>query len=435
MNNKRCIRQEKKTPRSYRHGVVLAAAFLAHTSVALAQDAAPTEDKDAAAPLGGVKISGYAEVGFTGNFSGTPGNGVNYGHLFTDKANQPVLNQAVLTISRDLDPKAEGFDWGFKVQPMIGADARYTHFLGEADTIIKDRTQIDVVEANVQFHLPVVLDGGIDLKIGQYATPLGAEVISAPANALYSHSYIFNFGLPLKHTGVLATAHVTPVIDLYGGVDSGVNTSLTRAGDNNSAAAAIFGFGLNLYDGALSVLALTHAGPENPGTKRPLGITNANGYNRWINDVTIIYKQSEDLTLTSEFNYIKDDAAAADGYGFAQYATLTLTPTLSTTLRGEVWRDSRGYFVAAFPGNQDFVKFENGLPTEKTVFSTGRGTTYSELTLGVTWKPEDLGRLDGLTVRPELRYDHSYDGVKAFYDLTKTNQVTFSVDLIVPFGS
>ena len=53
-------------------------------------------------------------------------------------------------------------------------------------------------------HLPWITDGGIDLKVGQYPTPLGYETIDPSTNPFYSHSYIFQFGLPFKHTGALA---------------------------------------------------------------------------------------------------------------------------------------------------------------------------------------------------------------------------------------
>jgi opacity protein-like surface antigen len=59
------------------------------------------------------EISGHVEGGITGN-SVRPADGINFGHLFTDRANTFLLNQALLTIQRPLDPKAKGFDAGFK---------------------------------------------------------------------------------------------------------------------------------------------------------------------------------------------------------------------------------------------------------------------------------------------------------------------------------
>jgi hypothetical protein len=54
--------------------------------------------------------------------------------------------------------------------------------MGELDRASTSRYQYDVVEANITVHAPVLTAGGIDLKIGQYSTPLGFEVIEPSAN-------------------------------------------------------------------------------------------------------------------------------------------------------------------------------------------------------------------------------------------------------------
>ena len=95
--------------------------------------------------------------------------GLNFGQLFTDHANQFQLNQILLTANKPLDPKDPDYQWGFKVQFMYGSDARYTQFLGELNRVVPNqRYQFDVVEANVLAHLPWLTEGGIDLKVGQY---------------------------------------------------------------------------------------------------------------------------------------------------------------------------------------------------------------------------------------------------------------------------
>src|SRR4030081_408072 len=171
--------------------LVLAAAVLAMAGSAYAADL-PLKAKKAP-PLPSwwdtLTITGLVEVGASGN-ANSPAV-TNFGQLFTDKANSAFLNQASLTVQRPLDPKATGYDFGFKFQAMYGSDARYTHFLGEFDQSISDRNQFDIVEAHALFHLPWLTSGGVDLKIGQYVTLEGAEVINAPDNALYTHSYIF----------------------------------------------------------------------------------------------------------------------------------------------------------------------------------------------------------------------------------------------------
>jgi hypothetical protein len=103
---------------------------------------------------------------------------------------------------------------------MYGSDARYTQFLS-----IDARYQFDVVEANVQAHPPWLTEGGIDLKAGQYPTPLGYETIDPSTNLFYPHSYIFQFGLPFKHTGALTTTRVNSILDVYAGAGTGSNTT------------------------------------------------------------------------------------------------------------------------------------------------------------------------------------------------------------------
>ena len=115
-----------------------------------------------------------------------------------------------------------------------------THYFNEGDLWTNSPYQWDIVEANLQAHLPIYFPGGMDVKIGQYSTPIGYEVIDATGNFFYTHSYIFNYGLPLKHTGVLTTSHVTDMIDVYAGFDMGNQASLpTRYGDNNATGAVL----------------------------------------------------------------------------------------------------------------------------------------------------------------------------------------------------
>ncbi len=211
----------------------------APTAPAAEAPATPAAPAAEAPPAGlwvdGIHLSAQLDAGIIAN-PFRPATGLNWGQLFTDHANQVQLNQLLLTANKPLDPKNSDYQWGFKVQFMYGSDARYTQFLGELNRVDPDqRYQLDVVEANVLAHLPWLTDGGIDLKVGQYPTPLGYETIDPSTNPFYSHSYIFQFGLPFKHTGALATTHVNDVLDIYSGIDTGTNTTFGPLGENNGA--------------------------------------------------------------------------------------------------------------------------------------------------------------------------------------------------------
>jgi hypothetical protein len=405
--------------RVFRHS--LAGGALLVTSISSCGWAADAEPATPAAWADTLKLSGHIEAGITGN-PDSPSNNINFGHLFTDRANTPLLNQLLLTAERPLDPKATGYDFGFKLQGMWGSDARFTHGFNEFDRVIGGRYQLDLVEANVVAHLPVLTEGGIDLKLGQFPSPMSAEVIDATGNTFYSHSYIFNFGVPFKNTGGLATIHLNSVVDLYVGGDTGVNAWIGAKGDNNKSAAGQAGIGLNLLDGKLTIVGLTHIGAENPNDDRDL---------RYLNDITATWKVDDNLTLTTDVNYIRDDGLHAIGYGAAQYVAYSLNDQVTLAARGEVWRDNNGAFVAAFPGNLDFVNVSRGL-LPATSIGGGR-TTYGELTLGVNYKPEVPKAIEGFVIRPELRFDDALNGTKPFNAAKSDHQVTIAADFILPF--
>ena len=207
-----------------------------------------------------------------------------------------------------------------------------------------------------------------------------------------------------------------------------MNTTFDK-GDPNTAFAFQGGFALNGFalDGKLSVLALTHMGPENPIGAVP----HANSEMRYLNDVLFTYKYSDALTLLTEFNFIKDDAFHAQAYGAAEYFTYTVSDEVALVGRGEIYRDNNNFFVAGFPGNRDFVNLERGFPLEKGIVGASAPTTYGELTLGLNLKPPVPGPIQALTIRPEVRYDYSLNGTKPFGNGTDQGQFTFGLDFIL----
>ncbi len=444
----------------------LAAGLLLSTAMqAYAADVAPAKP-----PPGWwdtFSVYGVIEAGLVVN-PDYPSNGLNFGSLFTDKANSLMLNQFQVTAIRPIDSTSKDYDFGFKFQGIYGSDARYTHFLGELDYAIDGRYQLDVVEANVQAHLPWFagyLSGGIDVKVGQFVTLLGEEVIDPTGNPFYSHTYIFNFGLPLKLTGAQFVAHVTPEIDVYAGANTGNNTGFGWPGDNNNAAGFEGGIGLNLLGGKLTVLAATNIGPQNPAT--PLGDLTCLCYPsdtfRYYNDVVVTYKGIDKLTLIGEGNFVHDDthqfSSGASGYGAAGYAIYALTDWLNVQGRAEVWRDNEGFYVSStgVDGNFNFVNAEHGFPNYgATTFPGAIGffggfppagtfappTTYLELTAGLSISappipnyfniPKDYW-ISSVTVRPEVRYDSSLNDTAPFDVSTKGHQWTFGGDILVKF--
>ena len=368
----------------------------------------------------GLTVGGHVEAGITVN-PAQPADSINYGNLFGDKANQLLLNQAMLDVGRTLEHTPDELTWGFHFQAMVGTDSRYTHDFGELQHLVHSRNQVDIVDADLMLSLPV--GDGIDVRLGQFASPMGAEVIDATGNSLYSHSYIFVFGLPFKQVGGLAIVH-RGAVDLYFGLDTGENGGWTRSSINNTPVKGMFGAGYATPDGELTLLALAHIGEDHPP------IPDGRSGLRYIYDLTITWKASASLTFTGDYNYVADDDLGAIGYGAAHYVTLDLSDGLSATGRAEIWRDNSGAFVAAYPGYFDYVAAERGQPA--VALSPGRAT-YGEVTLGLSQKISAAGMEDRLIIRPEIRFDGALNGVRPFNRGRDNHSVTPAVDAILRF--
>ncbi|MEP6699399.1 MAG: outer membrane beta-barrel protein [Verrucomicrobiota bacterium] len=367
------------------------------------------------------KVYGWVEGGITFN-ADQPNDRQNFGRLFDDRANELLLNQAVITFERALPSTTERIDWAFKLQAMFGADARFIHSLGLLDNTMHETVQPDLVEAFLVLHLPICSSGGVDLKLGKFVTLEGAETIDPRSNPFYSHTYIFNFGIPFNHTGGLAIWHATPQLDFYAGLTRGVNTSVD---DNNNSLAFHGGVGLNLLGGKLTALASTHIGAETPKDNR---------HNRYLNDITITSKLTKNLTSITDLNYIYDAGADARGYGIAQYFIYAINDVFSIGLRGEVWRDADGFYVASFAENDDVSDgLQGGAVTLDPRTVGGGRTIYGAVTLGCTIKPPVPKPVASLQIRPELRFDRALNDTRPFNDSSDRDQFTAGIDVILGF--
>jgi len=308
------------------------------------------------------------------------------------------------------------------LQFMYGSDARFIHSLGLfSDTAATSIVQPDLVEAYLNLHFPIISEGGIDLKLGKFVTLEGAETIDPRTNFFYSHTYIFNFGIPFNHTGALATFHATKWLDLYSGITRGVNTSLD---DNNDNVSFQGGVGLNLLDGKLTVLATTSIGPETP---------NNNHDQRYLNDITVTAKITDKFTSITDLNYARDEVIDAQAYGIAQYFTYAINSWLTAGIRGEIFRDNKGFYVVSFADSHDPMRALEGEPTIDPRTVGGGRTTYGAVTLGVNIKPPVPKPAASLVIRPELRFDRALNGTRPFNDSSGRNQFTASIDVIITF--
>ena len=119
-------------------------------------------------------------------------------------------------------------------------------------------------------------------------------------------------------------------------------------------------------------------------------------------DLILTHKLSDRLTYAADATYSHirgvPDTGFTDWYGAAQYLSYQVSPTLSSTVRAEVFNDTSG-------------------------FRTGGEGVYTAVTAGLAWKP-----LPELLVRPSVRFDHN-NGSRPFDG--KPDLFTAALDVIV----
>lgn len=383
-----------------------------------AEETIRDEFREAEEEKPGLKISGWVEAGFTGNFE-SPKDNQNFGRLLDDRSNEFVMNQTVITAERVFNSTLD-FDWGFKLQLLFGTDARYIHSLGmpyhQAGTGLY---QGDVPEAYLILHAGGEGKKGVELQLGKFISLAGAEYVAPVENPFYSHTYMFNFGIPTSHTGALLTVHSNETLDFMVGVTRGVNTAID---DNNDAPGFHGGVKMVFNDGKIDLFASTHIGAETDGNSSDP---------RYFNDVAMTWREG-DFKFITDLNYVRDDLEDAEAYGIAQYLIYSINNKLSFGIRGELWRDDDGFYVGQYADPSDLTRSVNGDPTIDPRTIGGEPTTYGALTLGLRFELPLAKPLDRLIIRPELRVDHAFDA-RPFNDSSDDTMFTAALDAILTF--
>ena len=430
-----------------------AAAFILSSGGALAQQpegtiAGPPASQNGTpgAPVGTTTVPAKAP-GFFDTFTATyqidagiygnaanPRNGFNFGQFNEDHANEPELNQVLVTLTRPLATDAKGYDFGFTLQGIYGSDARFLHIEGIDDHLITSRDQIVPTQANLLAHLPWFTTGGIDAKLGIVPGLQGYEALDPGQRQFYSLTYLSYYLLPAEHIGAQATLHVSPTLDIITGIDTGNQTSF-GSNDNNSEPAGYIGFALNnLLNNKLTVTTVARLGPED---SRLVFGSRANDLMRvWI-DLVATYKYSDALSLSGEAYYYHDDSnGSLAAYSLAGWLAYQINPIVAFNLRGEVLRDDTGVLVGNYLSNTGNIDGIRGLPIqfagEPSPTTFGSVTANVVIKPAVDWKALDLP-IKSVALRPEVRYDRSLNGTATFNDQTTKDAFMFGGDIIVGF--
>ncbi len=344
-----------------------------------------------------ISIGGYVEGSWEYVRATPPGTNFISGRAFDAETESILLNQLDLDIQRPVDTTKNVFDIGFNVEQIYGADGAYIHANGlttysptkilgayTSSGIRQPKNQYDLNQAYLSFAIPV--GNGIGIQVGKWDTLLGYEVIDAPSNPLYTHSFLFT-QLPFTQTGALISYNVTSTFFAEAGFSRGWDQALK---DTNGDLDLTGQF--KYTPNSKLTLYLNWS----TGDQTPDPAPGTPGLDTWrtVFDFIGTYAVSDNLSVTANGDYgfqpKLDNGGTGQWYGIALYGTYSI-PSFSYVafnLRGEWFDDQDG----VSPGS-----FNPGVPTQ-----------YYELTFGLKITPfPNNNILSNLVFRPEARWDYA----------------------------
>jgi hypothetical protein len=383
------------------------------------------------------------------------GAGANFPLAYDQLPNQLTENQFVLYLERTPDEfQTDHPDWGFRMSWVYGLDYRYMISRGWDDAQLTRRNNIYGMDTPMMYanlYIPKVAEG-LNLTFGRIISEADIEAQLAPNNLMSSHSLLYAYD-PYCQWGLFGTLKLNDCWTVQAGASAGNDVTpwetqdpgcqptaavmlqyqspdnkFSFYGGGNCINNAHWGFNnIQQYVGTLSYkfndrIWTSHETwymfqtgcPGQPSKIHPFGVAAADepaGQNFNPNGAPV------GNPGYGAFGYSDGEIPVHPGFA-AEWATLNYTmirlaPNTFFTIRNELFNDMDG---------------------ERTAYAT----LYSEHSIGLTWWPCKV-----ITIRPELRYDHSYgthgspsdllDEAKPFDNGTRRQQFTAQFDVIYSF--
>ncbi len=345
-----------------------------------------------------IRAFGWTEGGYNGASTGT-------GLLSVQPrqnrfGNEFLLNQIGFVFQRPL--QQDRFDIGFNIRYFAGADAALGAAKGGIGFPVGNaHFGQDFRDLYLSAHLPILTEGGVDVKAGRMNSIIGYNGFLSPYRPFYSSDYQFFYSQDGAFTGVLADLHASKKLDIWNGVTFGANTFFTKRSNNSLCYIGQVNYWVtdehrtrltaSVYCGQNAIFAA-------PGL--------AGNFDTTL-ELRIQQNWSPRFTQIIQSNMGWDPnsvVGTGSWYGVYTIGLFHLSPKLDFNVRAEWFDDVKGT-------------------------RTGINTDYSEVTLGLNWHP-----IKCLEFRPEIRGD--FAGENAFGRNgahTDRSQLTGGISALIKF--
>jgi hypothetical protein len=362
------------------------------------------------------KVYGWIEPGVNGSTSSH----TNAPEVYDQYPDAIHLDQLLLYVERLPDTvQTHHFDWGYHFTAVYGTDYRYftaKGYFSQQLLLFNRQYGADLPIEYIDLYFPHVAQG-MNIRIGRFISVPGIEAQLAPNNYTFSHSILY-FVDPFTDTGAIATIKLSDKWLVQAGITDGHDVA-SWANDAQPS-------------GTLCLDYTTHSVNDNL-------YACANG----INDGGYGFDNLQQFDITWYHRFSKTVHVATESWYMYQHGVPNIagrvanpvTPELGTNgaschvglLRCTAPEYAIENYVEKEFSPKLFLSFRSEVINDRRGQRTGYTTKYSENTLSLTrW----IGST--IQVRPELRFEHSYD--QPAYDGGRTHsQFTAASDLIFHF--
>jgi putative OmpL-like beta-barrel porin-2 len=362
-----------------------------------------------------VQIYGWEDFSWNVSTSTNTSRGpnANFPLIYDLRPNRFEQNQFVLYIERVPDEyQTDHIDWGFRISGVYGLDYRFMISRGLfSDQLLKHNNYygFDMPMVYLDLYIPQIFQG-MNIRVGRIISEPDIEAQLAPNNLMSSHSLVYGFD-NYTQTGIFTTTKIDNQWTVQIGISNGTDVALWQKDPGNQPTGTVM-----IQWIAPNQRDSIYAG-DNAFNNGEFGYNNLQQIvGTWTHKFSDkIYTATEALYMymnDATTHPIKDvpfqsgsfpvKPGYAPEWGIVNYTMFRIAPSAFLTLRNEFYNDIVGS-------------------------RTGHATKYSEHSAGVTWWPDKI-----VTLRPELRFDHSYD-TASFDNGTRRNQFVASMDFIIHY--
>ena len=294
--------------------------------------------------LGPTTISGFVDT-YYGYNSNQPSGRVNQYHNFDINSGQFGLN--MLELVADKTPDATASRVGYHIALGFGQAINQINATepGPGFPGVTTTTNFDqyLKEGYLEYLAPV--GKGLQINVGKFVTPAGAEVIESKDNWNYTRGILFAWAIPYFHYGVSGKYTFNSKFALTGYLVNGWNNSV----DNNSGKTT--GFSAAWTPNSKFTLIQNYlVGPEQ---------LDFNGNFRHLYDTVLIYNPTPKLSLMANYDYghdhVQNSLSSVHWSGIAGYIKYAMNDKWTLAGRGEYFNDHDGFETGATQNLSEFT--------------------------------------------------------------------------------